>query len=87
MEIDSILKDVGARNGLEIALDENRACTLELSDGRTVLLQERAVLNELDFVAALGPVPEEGRVDSVAERLGGQEYREFHRGGADHVSV
>ena len=28
-----------------------------------------------------------GRVDSVAERLGGQEYREFHRGGADHVSV
>ena len=28
-----------------------------------------------------------GRVDSVAERLGGQEYREFHRGGSDHVSV
>ena len=28
-----------------------------------------------------------GRVDSVAERLGGQEYREFHRGGSDHVNV
>ena len=27
-----------------------------------------------------------GRVDSVAERLGGKEYREFHRGGSDHVS-
>ena len=35
MEIDSILKEIGARNGLEIALDENRACTLELSDGRS----------------------------------------------------
>jgi hypothetical protein len=72
MEIDSILKEIGARNGLEIALDENRACTLELSDGRAVLLQERAALNELDFVAALGPVPEEVRSE---ERRVGKECR------------
>ena len=32
------LKEIGARNGLEIALDENGACTLELDDGRVVLL-------------------------------------------------
>ena len=56
-DIRSILKEVGARNGLEIALDENGACTLELEDGRVMLLQERADLNELDFVATLWPVP------------------------------
>ena len=28
-----------------------------------------------------------GSVDSVTERLGGKEYREFHRGGSDHVNV
>lgn len=28
------LKEIGARNGLEIALDENGACTLELDEGR-----------------------------------------------------
>ena len=41
-ELEEALKEIGARNGLEIALDENRACTLELSDGRVMLLQERA---------------------------------------------
>ena len=74
MEIDSILKEIGARNGLEIALDENRACTLELSDGRAVLLQERAALNELDFVAALGPVPEEVRAAVFTELLAANFY-------------
>ena len=61
LEIESTLKDIGAKNGLDIALDENGACTLELADGRVLLLQERADLNELDFVATLGPVPEEVR--------------------------
>ena len=56
-EIESTLKEIGAKNGLEIALDENGACTLELADGRVMLLQERADLNELDFVVTLGPVP------------------------------
>ena len=28
-----------------------------------------------------------GSIDSVTERLGGKEYREFHRGGSDHVNV
>ena len=74
MEIDSILKEIGARNGLEIALDENRACTLELSDGRAVLLQERAALNELDFVAALGPVPGEVRAAVFTELLAANFY-------------
>ena len=74
MEIDSILKEIGARNGLEIALDENRACTLELSDGRAVLLQERAALNELDFVATLGEVPEDVRAEVFADLLAANFY-------------
>ena len=38
-ELEQVLREIGAKNGLEIALDENRACTLELSDGRMMLLQ------------------------------------------------
>ena len=38
-EIESILKEIGAKYGLEIALDEDGACTLELADGRVMLLQ------------------------------------------------
>ena len=62
------------KNGLEIALDENGACTLELADGRVMLLQERANLNELDFVATLGPVPEEARADVFTELLAANFY-------------
>ena len=69
-----ILKEIGAKNGLEIALDENGACTLELADGRVMLLQERANLNELDFVATLGTVPEEARADVFAELLAANFY-------------
>ena len=60
-EIEATLKEIGAKSGLDIALDENGSCTLELADGRVVVLQERADLNELDFVANLGTVPEEVR--------------------------
>jgi len=60
-EIESALKELGAKNGLEIAFDENGACTLGLADERVLILQERDDLNELDFVANLGPVPEEIR--------------------------
>ena len=31
-EIESALKELGAKNGLEIAFDENGACTLGLAD-------------------------------------------------------
>ena len=68
------LKEIGARNGLEIALDENGACTLELDDGRVVLLQERADVNELDFVSPLGPVPEDARPDVFTELLSANFY-------------
>ncbi len=60
-ELKSTLKEIGAKNGLEIELDEDGACTLELADGRVMLLQERADLDELDFVATLGSVPEKKR--------------------------
>ena len=59
--VNFVLKKLGAKNGLAMALDENGACTLELSDGRVMLIQERADLDALDFVATLGPVPEEVR--------------------------
>ena len=68
-EIESTLKEIGAKNGLDIALDENGACTLELADGRVMLLQERANLDELDFVATLGPVPDEARANVFTELL------------------
>ena len=74
MDSDSILKELGAKNGLEIELDENGACSLELSDGRVLLLQERANLNELDFVAPLGPVPEEVRADVFTHLLAANFY-------------
>lgn len=60
------LKELGAKTGLGIEPDENGACTLELADGRPILLQERE--DELDFVATLGEVPEEARA-AVFERL------------------
>ena len=73
-EIEEILKGIGERNGLEIVLDENGACALELSDGRVVLLQERADVNELDFVATLGSVPDEARAEVFAELLSANFY-------------
>ena len=73
-EIEEILKGIGERNGLEIVLDENGACALDLSDGRVVLLQERADMNELDFVATLGSVPDEARAEVFAELLSANFY-------------
>ena len=72
--IEEILKGIGERNGLEIAFDENGACALELNDGRVVLLQERANLSELDFVATLGSVPEEARAEVFTELLSANFY-------------
>ena len=69
IEFKQVLKEIGAKNGLDMELDENGACTLELADGRVMLVQERADLGELDFVATLGPVPEESRAAVFTELL------------------
>ena len=68
------LQELGAKIGFEIALDENGACTLELADGRPLLLQERPNLNELDFVATLGEVPEDVRAEVFADLLAANFY-------------
>ena len=68
------LKELGEKNGFDIALDDNGACTLELADGRAFCLQERANVNELDFVAILGEVPEEVRANVFTELLSANFY-------------
>ncbi|MBP5320930.1 MAG: type III secretion system chaperone [Kiritimatiellae bacterium] len=68
------LKELGEKNGLAIALDANGACTLELEDGRMLCLQERANLNELDFVAILGEVPETARAEVFTDLLSANFY-------------
>ena len=74
MEIDTVLKEFGNRNGIELSFDENDACALELSDGRVMLLQERVALNELDFVATLGTVPEELRASVFTDLMAANFY-------------
>ena len=74
IEVKQVLKEIGAKNGLDMDLDENGACTLELADGRVMLVQERADLGELDFVATLGPVPEEARASVFTELLAANFY-------------
>ena len=74
LDIKQVLKEIGAKNGLEMSLDENGACSLELADGRIMLVQERAGLDELDFVATLGPVPEELRAKVFTELLAANFY-------------
>ena len=73
-EIEATLKEIGSKSGLDIALDENGACTLELADGRVLIIQERADLNELDFVANLGTVPEEARAEVFTALLAANFY-------------
>lgn len=74
LDIKQVLKEIGANSGLEMSLDENGACSLELADGRVMLVQERAGLDELDFVATLGPVPEELRAKVFTELLAANFY-------------
>ena len=73
-ELETALKELGSKTGQDIALDENGSCTLELADGRMLLLQERADLNELDFVATLGTVPDEARAVVFTELLAANFY-------------
>ena len=70
------LKELGEKNGFDIALDDNGACTLELADGRAFCLQERANVNELDFVALLGEVPDAAHADVFRELLTANFYWE-----------
>ena len=73
-DIETALRELGEKNGFEISLDENDACTLVLADGRPVVLQLRATLNELDFVAILGGVPDDRRADVFADLLSANYY-------------
>ena len=73
-ELKATLEGIGSKSGLDIALDENGSCTLELADGRVIVLQERADLNELDFVANLGTVPEETRAEVFTALLAANFY-------------
>ena len=73
-EIKLVLKEIGGKHGLEMNLDENGACMLDLADGRIMLVQERPGLDELDFVATLGPVPEEARAAVFTELLSANFY-------------
>ena len=73
-DIETALKELGEKNGFDISLDENDACTLELADGRPVVLQLRAALNELDFVATIGGVPDDRRADVFVELLSANYY-------------
>lgn len=68
------LKELGAKIGFEIVLDDNGACTLELADGRPLCIQERANLNELDLVSILGEVPEAVRADVFTDLLAANFY-------------
>ena len=70
------LKELGQKNGLNLALDDNGTCSLELADGRPLVLQERANLNELDFVALLGEVPDAAHADVFRELLAANFYWE-----------
>ncbi len=68
------IEELGARTGLEMSLDENGSCTLELADGRVVVLQLRENLDELDLVALLGEVPDDLRADVFTRLLAANYY-------------
>ena len=70
------LKELGQKNGFNLALDDNGTCSLELADGRPLVLQERVNLNELDFVALLGEVPDPAHADVFRELLAANFYWE-----------
>ena len=70
------LKELGQKNGFNLALDDNGTCSLELADGRPLVLQERGNLNELDFVALLGEVPDAAHADVFRELLAANFYWE-----------
>ena len=68
------LKELGEKIGFDIALDADGTCTLELADGRPLVIQERANLDELDFVSVLGEVPDERRAEVFTALLSANFY-------------
>ena len=68
------LKDLGEKIGFDIALDADGTCTLELADGRPLVIQELANLDELDFVSVLGEVPDERRAEVFTALLSANFY-------------
>ena len=68
------LKELGEKIGFDIALDADGTCTLELADGRPLVIQERANLDELDFVSVIGEVPDERRAEVFTDLLSANFY-------------
>ncbi len=68
------LRDLGEKIGFDIALDADGTCTLELADGRPLVIQERANLDELDFVSVIGEVPDERRAEVFTALLSANFY-------------
>lgn len=68
------LKDLGEKIGFDIALDADGTCTLELADGRPLVIQERANLDELDFASVIGEVPDERRAEVFTALLSANFY-------------
>ena len=72
--LEKSLKELGEKIGFDIALDADGACTLELADGRPLIIQERANLDELDFVSVLGEVPDALRAEVFTALLSANFY-------------
>jgi hypothetical protein len=68
------LKELGEKIGFDIALDADGTCTLELADGRPLVIQERANLDELDFVSVVGEVPDALRAEVFTALLSANFY-------------
>lgn len=59
--VKTVLAEIGFRNGVEIVFDDAGACALPLDGDRFLQIQIRDSVDEVDFVATLGSVPQEVR--------------------------
>lgn len=73
-ELRSALSEIGMANGIALELDDAGACDLETADGGVVHVQYRANLEELDFVAPLGAVPDAAEQGVYRELLAANFY-------------
>lgn len=78
LDIKQVLKEIGAKNGLEMSLDENGACSLELADGRIMLVQERAGPSTACAAQGLVPVPRAADPRKAAHRDVQRRRRRLH---------
>ena len=72
--LEKSLKELGEKIGFDIALDADGTCTLALADGRPLVIQERANLDELDFVSVIGEVPDAARAKVFTALLSANFY-------------